>query len=98
MLTQNDIDTLGLPKAEVDRISKKMADAGAQFQKTCNELKGLTDKAIWVHLEVRQPQVIPADSLGAKADLVRHSPPGTKQSVMARCSTDGFVEPDVLGG
>lgn len=72
MLTQNDIDALGLPKAEVERIQKKMADVGAQFRKTCDELKGLTEKAIWVHLELRQPQAIPADTLGAKSDLVRY--------------------------
>lgn len=71
MLTQNDIETLGLPATEVDRIGKKMADAGAQFQKLTREL-GLTDKAIWVHLETRVPQTVPADAIGAKSDFVRY--------------------------
>src|SRR5262249_38153879 len=43
-----------------------------QFQKTCNELKGITDKAIWVHLETQRPQTLSAESLGAKSDMVRH--------------------------
>jgi hypothetical protein len=71
MLNQNDIETLGLPATEVDRISKKMAGAGAEFQKLTKEL-GLTDKAIWVHLETRTPHTAAADAIGAKADFVRY--------------------------
>ncbi len=72
MITQNDLDALGLPEKEVTRIKTKMAAAANQFQKTCKELTGLTDKAIWVHLETRQPQTIAADALGAKEDLVHY--------------------------
>ena len=72
MLTKNDLQTLGLPQAEVNRIQTRMAGAGAQFQKTTGELAKLPPSTIWVHLEVKQPQTIPADTLGSSADLVRY--------------------------
>jgi thiol-disulfide isomerase/thioredoxin len=72
MITQADLNTLGLPQAEVNRITAKVGGAGAQFQKTCKELAGLKDSTIWVHLETKLPQTVAADSLGAKTDLVRY--------------------------
>jgi hypothetical protein len=72
MLTKNDLQSLGLPQAEANRIQAKMAGAGAQFQKTTADLAKLPANTIWVHLEVKQPQTVPADSLGSATDLVRY--------------------------
>lgn len=72
MLTPAELTGLGLPKAETERLKTKLGLATATFQKTCNELKDLSDKSVWVQLQARQPQTTPADVLGSKADLVRY--------------------------
>jgi Thioredoxin-like len=71
LINKTDLEQLGLPKDEVDRIQAKVAGAKAQFQKICQDLK-LTDKTVWVHLETKVPQTTPADVLDAKLDLVRY--------------------------
>jgi Thioredoxin-like len=72
LITKADLDVLGLPQPEVDRIQTKVAATRAQFQKTCLELAKLNPKTFWVHLETKLPQTIPADSIDAKADFVRY--------------------------
>jgi hypothetical protein len=72
MITRADLDALGLPKDEVTRIQGRVAQAAGQFQKTCQELAKLSPQPIWVHLETKAPQTIPADALGAKSDFVRY--------------------------
>jgi thiol-disulfide isomerase/thioredoxin len=72
MITQADLDTLGLPKTEADRIKTKLTGAAAQFQKTTKELAALSPNTIWVHLETKQPHTVAADAIDAKSDLVRH--------------------------
>jgi hypothetical protein len=72
LMSTADLDTLGLPAAELQRIQAKLAGATAQFQKTCQALAKLPADTLWVHLETKAPQTTPADTLGAKADLVRY--------------------------
>ena len=72
MLTQEDVTALGLPAAEVERLKEKMNKTGEQFQKTCAALIGLSEKTEWVHLETKLPETVPADVLGAKADLTHY--------------------------
>ncbi|MEZ6142847.1 MAG: thioredoxin-like domain-containing protein [Zavarzinella sp.] len=72
MLTQKDVETLGLPPAELSRLNEKMAAAGADFQKTCAALVNVDDKAVWLHLETRKPETLAADELGSKIDLIRY--------------------------
>jgi len=71
LINKSDLELLGLPKDEADRIQAKVSAAKAQFQKVSQELK-LNEKTIWVHLETKVPQTIPADALDAKTDLVRY--------------------------
>jgi hypothetical protein len=72
MLTNAELAAIGLPPADAARVQAKLAGAAAQFQKTCKELAGLTEKTIWIQLQTRPPQTIAAESLGAKADLVHY--------------------------
>ena len=72
MLSADDVAALGLPADEVKRLKDKMDKSGEQFQKTCAALIGLTDKTAWVHLETKMPETIPADVIGAKADLTHY--------------------------
>jgi hypothetical protein len=72
MITDAELQAMGLSPADNARIQGKMAASVAQFAKTCKELAALTDKTIWVHLDTKLPQTVPADSLKAKMDLVRY--------------------------
>lgn len=72
MITQEDLKTLDLPESEVIRIKEKQDKTGDQFQKTCAELIKLSEKTMWVHLETKMPETIPADALGSKSDLVHY--------------------------
>lgn len=72
MINQADLQSLGLPATELERLKEKMDKAGVQFQKTCAELVKLSEKTAWVHLETKLPETIPADTLGSKADLIHY--------------------------
>ena len=72
MITKAELAAFDLPEGEANRIKGKMAQAGAEFQKTTAALLKLGDKTRWLHLETKAPQTIPSDSLGAKADLTRY--------------------------
>jgi hypothetical protein len=73
MLTKEDVETLGLPQAEVARIQAKMTKAPSDFQATTAKLVKLSEKTQWIHLETKMPQAVPADEIGAKQDMVRYT-------------------------
>ena len=72
LLTQAELDQLGVAGPEAQRIRAKLANATATFQKTCKDLAGLKPTTQWIHLEAKHPQTTPADALGAREDLVRY--------------------------
>jgi thiol-disulfide isomerase/thioredoxin len=72
LITQADMDALGLGGPEAERIKAKLKAAAATFQKTCNDLAALKPATQWIHLDAKHPQTTPADAIDAKADLVRY--------------------------
>lgn len=72
MITSAELDSLGLPDSEANRIKNTMAAAPQKFQKTVAGLIALGAKTQWVHLETQAPQCLAADSLGSKMDLVHY--------------------------
>jgi hypothetical protein len=72
-LTGDDVKALELPAAEQTRIAELQKQAYAKFQATVAKLSGLNEKTRWVHLETPAPECLPADTFGAKADLLKHS-------------------------
>ncbi len=73
MISKAELDSLGLPDSESNRIKNLMSQAPAKFQKTVAGLINLTPKTQWVHLETEAPECTPADNLGSRQDLVRYS-------------------------
>ncbi|MCE9531063.1 MAG: TlpA family protein disulfide reductase [Planctomycetes bacterium] len=72
MVTKTDLDTLDLPESEANRIKTKLQGAATAFQTASAALAKLSEKTRWVHLETSSPECVPADAIGAKADLLRH--------------------------
>jgi hypothetical protein len=73
LITRAELDAMGLPPAEAQRIQAKMAAVPQTFAKVCKDLGGLKPaNTTWIHLETKLPQTTPADAIDAKADLVRY--------------------------
>jgi hypothetical protein len=71
-LSQAEIDSLGLPAADVGRIREFQQQALNKFQDTARRLPNLNAKTRWVHLETAPPQCLPADTYGAKQDVIKY--------------------------
>jgi len=72
MINKADLDALELPASETARIKAKMQTTAATFQSTAAALAKLNSQTKWAHLELGVPECVPADALGAKADLTHH--------------------------
>ncbi len=82
-ISQSEIDTLGLPAAEAARLRDLQKQASVKFQNTVARLPNLSAKTRWVHLETAPPQCLPADTYGAKQDVIHY----TRGTIL--CETDG---------
>jgi len=73
LITKAELDTMGLPPAEAQRIQAKLGAVPQVFAKVCKDLGALKPtETTWIHLETKLPQTTPADAIDAKADLVRY--------------------------
>jgi hypothetical protein len=82
-ISQAEIEALGLPTAEVGRIRELQKQASTKFQNTVTRLPNLSSKTRWVHLETSAPQCLPADTYGAKQDVIKYA----RASIL--CETEG---------
>jgi hypothetical protein len=71
-ISEAEMTALGLPAGEANRIRELQKQAYAKFQDTVGRLPHLGDKTRWLHLETTAPQCLPADTLGAKQDLIKY--------------------------
>jgi thiol-disulfide isomerase/thioredoxin len=71
LITDAEVQSLGLPATEVNRIQELRKQAPVKFQETVAKLSGLSDKTHWLHLETTPPQCLPADLTGAPRDIIR---------------------------
>ena len=71
MLSPPEMELLGLPIPEKEKLQARMGRVVARFEETVAKLK-LTDKAKWVHAELWAPETTPFDAFNGKIDLVRH--------------------------
>jgi len=68
--TAKELQSLGLPPAEAEKLLQRSANAAKRFAATAAAL-ALTEKARWVHVELGLPNVAAADSFGGQTDLVK---------------------------
>src|SRR5437868_1212966 len=72
-ISQSEIDTLALPAVEAARIRDLQKQAATKFQNMVARLPNLSAKTRWVHLETAPPQCLPADTYGAKQDVIHYA-------------------------
>ena len=68
--TAKDVQSLGLPPAEADKLLARAAGAVKRFTATAANL-ALTEKSRWVHVELGLPNAVAADTFGGPGDLVK---------------------------
>ncbi len=73
LLTDADIQALGLPANLADDIRARRKGIKAKFENTISKLTKLNEKVVWLHLETGVPQCIPADTIGSRTDLLKHA-------------------------
>ena len=68
--TAKDLQALGLPPAEVEKLLQRSAGAVKRFTATAATL-AFTEKSRWVHVELGLPNVVAADTFAGRDDLVK---------------------------
>ena len=70
-VTKANLDQLGLPQAEAQKLIGRAAGAAKKALEAADALK-LTPDAKWGSVQLSAPQATPADAMGARDDLVLH--------------------------
>lgn len=73
LISEADLKALEIPAELAGKIREKVKTAQIRFDETVAKLTKLTPKANFIHLETVAPQTIPADQLGSRYDLVKHT-------------------------
>lgn len=68
MATPEDLNALGVPASEVEKVTKARADRAAALEALRKQLKGWNAQTTWARFDGTLPHVIPADA-GLKDDL-----------------------------
>jgi thiol-disulfide isomerase/thioredoxin len=91
LLTEPDLQHMGAPVAEVNRIREIQQKAPARFQETVQKLNQLNESTRWLHLETASPSRLLAETSGMKRDVLMH------YRAMILCETAGKTEVVHLG-
>jgi hypothetical protein len=73
LLTEAELQALGLPAEQANRIRESLKAAPAKFQETLARMTKLTPKSNWIHVELGAPQCQPSDQTGARADVLKYT-------------------------
>jgi thiol-disulfide isomerase/thioredoxin len=91
LITEQDLQQLGAPAAEVNRIREIQKKAQGKFQQTVQKLNQLNETTRWLHLETTSPSRLLAETTGMKRDVLMH------YRAMVLCETGGKTEAIHLG-
>ncbi|MCS7167255.1 MAG: thioredoxin-like domain-containing protein [Gemmatales bacterium] len=70
LVKEQDLQALGLPARELERIRELRKHTPQKFQNLCTSLPHLNESTRWLHFDVAIPGRIPADSFGMKRDVL----------------------------
>ena len=71
MATPADLEALGVPKTEIDRVAAAEKNRVAAVKALRSGLVGWDNETVWLRLDAALPHLIPADA-GLKDDLILH--------------------------
>lgn len=70
LVRESDLQALGLPTREIERIRELRKTTQQKFQNLCASLAHLNDTTRWLHFDAGAPGRIPADTYGMKRDVL----------------------------
>jgi thiol-disulfide isomerase/thioredoxin len=70
LVKEEDLQALGLPTREVERIRELRKQTEQKFRQACAALPQLNETTRWMHFEAGPPARIPADTYGMKRDVL----------------------------
>jgi thiol-disulfide isomerase/thioredoxin len=70
LVKEEDLQALGLPTREVERIRELRKQTEQKFRQACAALPQLNETTRWMHFEAGTPARIPADTYGMKRDVL----------------------------
>jgi len=74
LITEAEMKEMNLPAEMVTKIRDLRKNAPAKFQETVGKMPNLASgKVTWIHLETKAPRCLPADQIGTRYDVVKHS-------------------------
>jgi hypothetical protein len=73
LITEAEIQALGLPAEQANRVRESLKAAPAKFQDAQAKMTKLTPKSNWIHVELGAPQCQPADAAGPRADVLKYT-------------------------
>jgi hypothetical protein len=73
LITEAEIQALGLPAEQANRVRESLKAAPAKFQDAQAKMTKLTPKSNWIHVELGAPQCQPAGPAGPQADVLKYT-------------------------
>ena len=70
LVKEEDLQALGLPAREVERIRELRKQTEQKFRQACASLPQLNETTRWLHFEAGPPARIPSDTYGMKQDVL----------------------------
>jgi thiol-disulfide isomerase/thioredoxin/TolA-binding protein len=83
LLTESELNSLGLGSSKSKEIATKLEEAARQFGILMGRQKLVNAKTAWIHFAANKPAMVPAGTDGSKSDLVVY------ENVMAMIETEG---------
>ena len=83
LLTEAELNSLGLGGSKAKEIATKLEEAARQFSILMGRQKLVNAKTAWIHFAANKPAMVPAGTDGSKSDLVVY------ENVMAMIETEG---------
>ena len=91
LITEPELQQLGAPTTEVNRIRGIQQKAQAKFQETVTKLAHLNGATRWLHLETSSPSRLLAETTGMRRDVLMH------YRAMILCETGGKTDSIHMG-
>ena len=91
LLTEDDLQTLGLGEQQAKDLKAKMAAAASSFAEVAARQRLVTAKSAWIHFGASRPGVVPAGNQGSTKDLIVYD------NVTAVIETEGKHGQIVIG-
>lgn len=61
LINEAEVTALQMPAPDANRIKQQVAQSAAKFNQSLSSFSEVTDKSLWIHLDVQAPQCLPTE-------------------------------------